>query len=489
MENENHLLGKSRFFSFNENAQDSLDTNLYATFIVHDFNRSWNGQVITEEECLNNMKSLLNKPVLVEYFNEGDKSRDHLGGHGDYITKNRDTGEDIIATDTFAIGTFTNVYVDEVKIDGESVRCFLADAVLWKDRYYNVCSLIKEWFDKGIDIFCSCEYIFYNFEVNNGVQYIKSPFSYEGHTILNSELKDEYDIAYPAYDSSRFLQFNSAVGKDIEKNKSENEMKEEGMVEVENIFVKSLNDISLGDIRDKIMLELEKIMMAKEYNYMWLSNYGIYDEYFLYETYIDDEWKTFKVNYVLDADGNLLVDMDSKIEVKYKTILVPVEKVEEAISSKEAEITALNSQLEGKEASIDSLTKELTNGKEKIVSLSTSINELNEKISSLNTYKEKMEEEKLAQILNEQKESFKAKFVALNALDLFESDEVQEQLKYVADPEKSVNAKLALMEILLQAIPDNKSKNSKSTVTVFESAKSLNNLNGTKPVVNAAELL
>ena len=498
MDNENRLLGKSKLYSLNDNADDGLDTNLHATFVIHDFEKSWNGQIITEEECSANMNTLINKPILVQYFNDGDKMKDHLGDHGVYITKNRDTGEDLVATNTFAIGTFTKVYIDEISIEGQLKRVLLADAILWQDRYYNVCSLLKEWNNKGIAIHCSCEYIFYNFEMNNGYQYIKSPFSYEGHTILNSEIKDGYDIVLPAYDNARFVQFNSAVAKDIEMNEpsknntSDNAKSEEGMITLDNIFKKSLNNISLGDLREQIFSALEKIMNAEEFNHMWLSNYGIFDGYFIYETYVDGEWKNFKVNFTKGEDNTISLDSENKIEVDFKQIVVPVDMaqntLDQAVAEKDTLIANLKEELEEKQSMNNCLAQKLTEQEELVIELSSSINELNKTVESLNAYKEQMEAEQFERLLNEQLEVYKTKFEAVNAMDQFETEEVQGYIRNTLNAEKAVESRLALADILLGAITvETKSRNAKQIVV--EPSKSLNNLTGVKPVIKATDLL
>ena len=60
---------------------------------------------------------------------------------------------------------------------------------------------------------------------------------------------------------------------------------------VENAFIKSLNSISLGDIRSKIMDALSKVMTADEYYNVWVGSYEIYptENYFVYENYEEKE--------------------------------------------------------------------------------------------------------------------------------------------------------------------------------------------------------
>ena len=65
-------------------------------------------------------------------------------------------------------------------------------------------------------------------------------------------------------------------------------------------------------------------MPAAEYEYVWISNYGIYPEgkYFLYETYEDEEWINYKINYSVDDNDKLTVDYENKEKVTYALVSV-----------------------------------------------------------------------------------------------------------------------------------------------------------------------
>ncbi len=440
------------------NNNDKIETNLNAKFIIHDFEKSWNGQIITEEECEKSKDTMLGQPVLVKYFNEGDKEKDHLGTHEVYITKNRDTGEDMMATDTFAIGTFQQMSIEDVEFENETKRCLVGYAQLWLDRYYNVCSLLNEWLENGTQIFCSCEYVFKNYEMKDDVQYIKSPYSYTGHTILNSEEKDGYGIVLPAYDVAAMVSWNTALCADEEKQSKKCEVET-----VENIFQKSLNEISLGDARTGIYDALANVMTAAEFNYMWISDYSIYDSYFVYETYMDEEWKMFKVNYTKDENG-ISVDFDNKVQVTMETRMVEVkDEVETAVNEAKAEmqdkidelsekVAEQETAIEEKQTELNSLQEDNLSQKETVISLNERIEELNGTITALSEYKEKYEAEKYEQALNEAKELYRAKFAKVKANEKFESEEVQALIVDTLDAEKALSAKSALADILLDAI-------------------------------------
>ena len=471
-----------RLLSINR-SEGKIETNLYAPFIIHDFERSWNNQVITEDVCAENMNTLIGQPVLVKYYGDGDKTKDHLGTHEVYTTTNRDTGEDMMATDTFAIGTFQSVEITDMEVDGTTKRCLVGYAQLWLDRYYNVCSLLNEWIEKGIQIFCSCEYIFKNYEMKNDVQYIKSPYSYTGHVILNSEEKDGYGIVLPAYDVATMLSWNAALHRDNETKESTN-----GVSDLENVFVTSLNGLSLGEKRDGIYKALANVMTAAEYMHMYISDYSINDDYFYYETYNEEvsEWETYKVNYSTSEDG-VTVDFENRTKMEVKVEMVEAETaknqletaVEEAKAELQTTIEELNSKVSEQETELNSLKEDNVAQKETVVSLNEKIVELNSTIESLNEYKVKFEADQYAAALNEAMEIYKAKFERLNALNKFEEEGVQALIADTLDAEKSLDAKGALSDMLIElidSVPVQTSVNTKVTNGFVENGAGLGNL-------------
>lgn len=482
--------------SLNQSA-DKIETNIYAPFIIHDFDVSWNNQIITEEICSENMNTLIGQPVLVKYFNEGQRDKDHFGTHEAYTTKNRDTGEDMMAFDTFAIGTFQSVEIKDIQIGNETKRCLIGNAQLWVNRYYNVCSLLNEWLENGVQIYCSCEYIFKNYEMKDEVQYIKSPYSYTGHVILNSEEKDGYGVVLPAYDVASMLSWNAALDKDKENNTSKNcEVQT-----LENVFITSLNGLSLGETRDGIYAALADVMTANEYMHMYISDYSINDNYFLYETWNseDGKWETWKVNYSKSDDG-VTVDYENRTKMEFKVEMVPAEEaknqLETAVNEAKAEMQTTIDELTAKvsetETELNSVKEDNLTQKETVVSLNEQIVELNSTIESLNEYKEKLEAEQYAAALNEAMEKYKAKFTRLNAADKFEEEGVQALIADTLDAEKAFDAKNALSDILIDLIdvaPVQTSQNAAGKKDFVEQGSDLGNLgNKQKKVIKDTDI-
>ena len=145
---------------------------------------------------------------------------------------------------------------------------------------------------------------------------------------------------------------------------------------MENIFLKSMNGLSFGDIRDKIYTELSKVMVASEYEWIWISAYDIFDDYFVYETRIDETWVTFRVPYTKSEDGEVTIAYDQKAKAEFKTEWVAV-----------TEMTTVQNSLNAKET-------ELSTANNTIVDLQKQLNEKEETIKSLNSKVESTTEEK-----------------------------------------------------------------------------------------------
>lgn len=464
---------RAQFNSLEANQNDP--TILHGKVIVHDFEKSWNNQVITEEVCAENMHTLIGKRIVCKYIPQEDNSGvDALGSHEEGLSTDRETKEDIVVTETMAIGYINNVYIDDYTDElGITKRVLFAEITIWNDdKYANVVGLLQEWLNRGVKIHMSVEYLYCNYNVTGGVEYLQSPILYVAHTLLNSEQRNDCAEIMPAYDSATLLSLNekqewnkaiNQLAKEI-NNKSENSAnepdliinnnnnmgtknEEEGIM-AENKFYKALCELSLGDIKTKIMTALSKTMTAEDFQNIWISNYGIYDTYFVYENYENSKYVYYKVPYT-KTESDVVVDLAQKVQVTREDVWVEVSQVAEvqtslntanervaeletALNTKVEEITTKVTELEAKEVSINELNTKvetLTTEKEEVLG---QFNEATEKITSLNSLveeltpiKEKYETEQMEKALNEKKEFYQEKFKGVNALDKFEEEEVQ----------------------------------------------------------------
>lgn len=482
--------------SFNSNVKDNPN-QLVGDFVVHDFNLSWNGQIITKEICEENMQSLVGQYICCKYISkEENNGEDALGDHEVDVEINRDTGTEMMCTNTVPIGHITDVWINE---DEE----FCCRATLWLNKFYNTLSFLEEMIEYGINIPCSVEYAYSNYEVKDDVQYVNSPIYYEALCILNPIDRGEQKKVLPAYDCSKFngFSFNSAITKDIDNEKdSKNERKEHDKVE-ENIFLKSLNGLSLGDTRDKLMSALAKTLSAEEFNNAWISQYNIFSDYVVYETYCDNTWKTFRIDYTVEND-EIVLNADSKREVMLKQEYVDLNsasadepQIADGVSLNSAgdvDVTDVtietvdtdveNADVSLNDANVDPQADADTNvdvlaNKEEILALNTQIAELQAQVNELLPYKEELEKKAQEEAFNSIKAEYEVKFNSLNAKEKFESEEVQALLKDVLDEEKSVNARLGLADMLLKLSEEMINKGTKSTKVGIElCAKETKNL-------------
>ena len=256
---------------------------------------------------------------------------------------------------------------------------------------------------------------------------------------------------------------------------------------MENKFLIALNQLSLGETRDKLMEALSRTLTAEEYNNAWIGNYGIYDNYVVYETYVNDAWKTFKIEYSKSEDDEITINADSKVEMEYQYELVEKSVMNELqtklnelkieVETKDAEKTTLETTVEELQGKVNAMTEDLTKINEEKVSLSETIVTLNSKVNELEPYKIKADEEAYNEALNEKLAYYESKFNALQGADKFASEEVQQLIKDLLDTEKRDNAKVSLDSMLVDLVQPIVSQvnNSKANV-VSEPASNVSNL-------------
>lgn len=439
---------KSQFnLVLNSVAQNSEDpTLLNATFVIHDFEQSWNGQIISKEVALENMHTLKNKPIVAKYYpaEDNNSSTDALGTHEEYLGMNR-YGDPVVQMDTIPIGVITTEgYLASI----EDKEVIAVDAVLWSVRYNDVCNLLLEWYQRGIKIVSSVEYLYKNYTFRDGIEYIESPIIYDGHCILNSEQRGEHDQVYPAYDSSLLLsfndlkQFNRLVAQAI--NQKENQ-------EGESMFFKKVCELSHNDIRTKIYQVLDPTL--PEGTYSWIVD--VFDNHFIVELDSDTEIKFYQYSYT-KTDTTVTIDMESKAEVieerkwiaatQNQELQGQLNTAHEKINELSGEISSLNNTVLAITKDKDELAAKFEESSEMLISMNTLVEELK-------PFKEQVETENYNQSLNEQTQFYAEKFEAVNGKDKFDSDEVQSLIKAsLNQTEEGKEAKLQLNTILVDLV-------------------------------------
>ncbi|MCM3110028.1 hypothetical protein M3572_03910 [Lederbergia lenta] len=462
----------------NEIKKSDDPTIIPCTFIVLDYDLSGNNVILDKEVALEAGKSLINKPIVAKYneVEEPNTKTDNFGGHEQFLKTNK-YGELTVASDTVPIGVFvTEGYEMTLNIDGEDRDVMAADAVLWSSRFPDACDLLVEWFDSGINVNTSCEYLYSNFTIKDGVEYHHSPIYFEGHAILASENRGEQDIVLPAYESSRLLSFNELdkFNKLVaEAMKQENEMKEcETMPKFKKVF-----ELSHTDVRSLLYKQLDEVF---EGAYSYITD--VYETYFILNVYkYDDQTdnleydKYYKVEYSKGENDTISINADDKVEVQLKRDWVEVtefEQLQNSLDKKEKEVSELKSQLNEIKVESETIASEKSLVEKQFNDASEKIILLNSQVEELKPFKLKAEEAEYEKALNEKTEFYSAKFSALNASDKFEEDETQELVKKaVFEDEEGKQATLQLNTILVDMVVVEKSKQEDSTVIREMSSK------------------
>jgi len=478
LENKFDKIGQVNM-SFNTlNTVPNDPTIMKGKVIIFDFEESGNHQIITEEIAIENIQTLVGKRICCKYITKSENDGiDALGSHEEHETTDRQ-GNDVIYCDTDAIGYIENVYIDDYTDKNEiTKRVVYGDIILWCDDHYaDIIGLLQEWLNNGIGINMSVEYLYFNYLVKDKIEYIQSPILFTAHTLLNSEDRGYAIEVLPSYDCATLTSFNELKdqwNKAVNSLKSNNELdsnklnQKEDIKTMENKFLKALNEISLGDLRSKILGQLGDVMTANEYEYMWLSNYSIFPEskYFIYETYDkeSEKWVNYKVTYVLGEDDSLTVNYDTKEKMEYQYTLVSVNELQELETSKNAVLD-----LETANAKIEELNGEIVSLNEKVVEKSNNskvdtdkFNELTNKLVAMNSMITEMQpivdqynKEVFEKSLNEATELYKIKFTSVNALDIFDEDSTQELIKESINSvkEKADKAKYSLNALIVESI-------------------------------------
>lgn len=457
------------------NSVPQKDSTVDVEFIIHDFELSLNGAIVSEQVCVENANTIINKPILAKYVYDGDNTQDYFTDHEVTLTTNRDTGDVLVTTDTVALGVFTGWEIKEVN----GKRVFCAKGVLWSDRYYNACSLLYDMFNSGTKINTSCEYLYSNYKVRDGVQHIESPIVYDGHCILNSRQVDDQDIVLGAYESSQMTSFNQAINTDLKEgfNNKQNNGKGEDM---ENRFIKALNGLSVGELSDKVYAALRGVMTCDEYYDTYVSDYNVFyeEKFFIYHVYKTDGCEYYKVTFELDADENMVIDFENRQQVKREQVWVTVETAQGQVEEVQQQLNSVQAEKEELEKQLNAKTEEIVSVTEEKITLSEQIVSLNSTIAELEPFKAEHDKAEFEKALNERVAEYEPKFAKFNALEVFNSDEVQGLIKDTLDVEKGLNAKLAIYEKLDEVIESFNMIEDKdvSVGNVDKNTKSLNNL-------------
>lgn len=410
-------------------------------FILFDFEVSRNNTVISKEVAEKALDSLENMPIVARYHENSTPGADDdaLGGHEATLSVTRDGKNHYVELKTTPIGVFTEpAYITTVVDEnGEEKEVVAGRGILWASRFPNVIGLLQEWIDQGIVVSSSMEILYDEYRVEDGVEEILN-FVFEGHCLLNSENRGEHKKIEPAYDVSKLTRL---VAQAVQNNKKE----EHGLTKT----YKKVFELSHNDIRTKLYKLLDERLEDDQYS--WILD--VYDTYFIVEidTVTEDDYKSeiFKFNYAKTEDDEVSIDFDSKVAVMEKTEWVELD-----------EVKSLQAEIEEKEERIKKMNSEKEDLRNKLNEASEKLVHLNSKIEELQEYKSKYEKEQFEKQLSETKELYREKFAALNALDKFESEDVQELIhKAVTNKDAEMQLNTMIVDMIeLKEVPKKEEK-------------------------------
>lgn len=129
------------------------------------------------------------------------------------------------------------------------------------------------------------------------------------------------------------------------------------------------------------------------------------------------------------------------------------------------EIKSLQNEVNDLKNSISLLEGENKSLQEKFNEATEKLTQLNSQVEELKPFKDQVEQEKLEKALNEKKEFYSAKFKALNAVDKFDSEEVQELVKKsINETDEGKQAILQLNTMLVEMVVVEKEVKTEDTV-------------------------
>ena len=367
-------------------------TLLNCKFIVLDFEVSGNNVIVGRNEGLELGKTIKGKPIRTLYKEQsslGTKD-DDFGDHEAELSVDRN-GKDYMKRNTIPIGVFTSEgYVEEVEINGELKEVLVADAHLWYSQFKEPIQLLIDWFEQGLDIQMSCEYLYSNYEFKDGIEYHKSPLVFEAHTILGKDVT-------PSYKSAKLLQFNQ-------------------LEEFNLAVAQALNNKEVNDLEENLQTNEEVVEESTAEEVTESTE----------EVAVEAQAEEVAEESVVETEDEQVTQLNAKVEELTETISQLNNKIEELTTSK----------------------LELV---EKFDSATETITQLNSQLEELKPLKEQIELAQKESVLNEAKEGFETKFNSIGANELFATEEIQTLVAQSVElGEVGLNAKLALNEKIVE---------------------------------------
>lgn len=426
MTSKKSLIQNISLNSFSEIQQED-DTLLKVSFSILTFDTSGNQSVVSREVAEQHLvPTIPHKPIVTKLY-EASNGTTNLGSHEAEFSL-----EHGYKTNTVPVGIFTSAQISTIedRATGENIEAVIADGYIWKSRFPEVAEIIESWYEDGININSSCELIYSNYEVNDGITYLKDPV-FEGHCILASVSNNANNEVLPAYTNARALKIGNSQTQELERLVAQ-VIKKESNKEVNNLPKKVFNELSHEEQRTKLG---KLIRESQEDFYPYILN--VYSDHFIYEIW-DGGTTLYQHSFEVKDDVVSLSGDPIEVKLSYAPInkeFSEVAEVKEQLNEIETKVSELSETLSQKNTEIETLISDKTE-------VETQLNSLKEVETK---YNKVMFDEKLSEITDE----FTAKFAKFNSADLIQEEDVKSLLNELA--KGSPDAKVALSEKLVEA--------------------------------------
>lgn len=468
-----------------------------------------NGTIITKENAMAHMDTLINKPCLAYYYVDAE-GVERLGDH-EYKYELDENGKIVgVHFNTTPIGVFTRVWIDKVgnydlnasKIDKNKEAIF-AEAVLWSERFPNTMRVVEDMYDQGISVSSYEIEIYESEKTMTGKSLIN--FAFIGHTLLGvppacpisgikelSQLNDDKFIMSDAL--RKDLKINKKVSNKERGNNSnmENTKINKTIASKEDMF-KILASLTDNDLRSKVW----KAINDTDDNTWYYVVYIIPYEYKAYaQTYSSDETEFIEFTYKVNSDDTVTIESQKTVKMKF----IPVADDSTTDTASVDVITLLKKNLAEKEQEINKKNKELSNKNEAILNIESQLKDKDSEISNkekeiseLKPFKEKIEKaEKEQAELKLSKERAELKAFALDSGYIKEEElSSNEELKKALEQVDSKTIKAEVIDRIVAAQKkeiENKTNNTKE-VEVSSKTPKLNINNNTEETIDPYKLM
>jgi len=476
------LLGKFTLESPIIEISNKNNTTREITMLVHTFETNYNGLQFTEDYTNQFMNTLIDKPVVCEYY----PVEDDLGDHAVYYSSD---GE--VELRTIAIGTINQVWVGDHQTNNETKRALFAKAVVWSYKYPQIMSCIEKLFNSKQSS-SSVEIEVYSYEEGaTWVQRIPDDYSYLANCLLSSSVAPadpnagvlnvfQREVAMAV---NQDLKLHSVEGGQNVSEKNSEQNKEEKVVFNKGKEIKfhgkvENSELSYGDISNQIYNLINPIDPETEqrtYNY-WIRE--LFQSYAIIEDWYNSEEDMYKVNYTITNDTVSIdpkeqwiavelvyqpkgTDIQAELNKKMEEAIQLNTKVEElnnlVIFSKEGAVQ-LEQKIADLEAKIESMTQEHA----------TKIAELEQEKTELSEYKTKWEtHEKEVKV-----KEISDKYQKLISAECFKTEEVQNAIQAL---DESVLKDIVIKEVSekMKSVETASAKPDDVTITVSTDGKDL----------------